>query len=158
LEQIQEGTAQIQDGITKSQLMGVQCYLPVSLHSLSKAQALAGHPEKSLTTLTRAIALADQKDEGHWKAELYRLWADLLLSQGVVGEAEIHYQESITIARHQQAKSWELRAAISLAHLWQKQGKLREVRQLLEPIYNWFTEGFDTPDLKEARVLLEECS
>jgi predicted ATPase len=81
----------------------------------------------------------------------------LLLQQAVPepAQAEACFQHALTIARRQQAKSWELRAAMSLSRLWQRQGKRREARGLLAPIYGWFTEGFDTPDLREAKALLE---
>ena len=156
LGQVQEGIAQIEEGIAKSQLMGVQCYLPIYLHALARAQLITGHPKESLTILTKALLLADQNDEGHWKTELYRLWAELLLSQGADAEAEKQYQKAIAIARQQQAKSWELRSAIGLGYLWKKQGRLHEAQILLKPILNWFTEGLDTPDLREAFMLLEQ--
>lgn len=155
---IQEGITQIQQGIDESQLKGIHCYLSIPMGFLAQAQAKAGNTEKGLTTLTRAIALAEQKDEGHWKAELYRLWAELLLSQGAEAEAETQYQKAITVARQQHAKMWELRSTIGLAHLWQKQGRLHEAQQMLYSILSWFTEGLNTPDLKEARALFEALS
>jgi len=102
----------------------------------------------------------EETDERHWEAELYRLRAELLLMQGDDAEAEASFHKAVEVARRQQAKSWELRATVSLCRLWQKQGKVDEARQMLAEIYNWFTEGFDTPDLQEAKALLEElgCS
>jgi predicted ATPase len=99
--------------------------------------------------------------ESRWYwAELYRLKGTLLLQQTVpdTSQAEASFQQALAIARRQQAKSWELRAATSLARLWQQQGKRQEARELLAPVYNWFTEGFDTADLQEARTLLEELA
>ena len=88
---------------------------------------------------------------------MYRLKGELLLQQSTAqqGEAEEHLQQALTVAHHQQAKSLELRAAMSLARLWQQQGKRVEARELLAPVYGWFTEGFDTADLQEAKALLE---
>ena len=97
--------------------------------------------------------------ERFWEAELHRLQGDLLLqqagSQAQTAEAEACLQRALDVARHQQAKSLELRAAISLSRLWQRQGKQAEARQVLAEIYGWFTEGFDTADLQEARALLD---
>ena len=92
------------------------------------------------------------------EAELYRLQGQLLLQQAVPDEqhSAICFQKAISIARNQQAKSFELRAATSLARLWQQQGKRQEAHDLLVPVYNWFTEGFDTADLQEAKALLDE--
>ena len=92
-----------------------------------------------------------------YEAEVYRLAGVLLLQRSAEqqGEAEERFQRALDIARRQQAKSWELRSAMSLARLWQRQGKRVETRELLAPIYGWFTEGFDTADLQEARALLE---
>ena len=100
---------------------------------------------------------ADKTDERFYEAELFRLNGELLFKQGVnEDEVEQHIQKAIDVARKQIAKSWELRATISLARLWQKQGKKEEARKRLTKIYGWFTEGFDTQDLKDAKALLEE--
>ena len=98
-----------------------------------------------------------ESTESRWyKAELFRLQGTLLLKQAVpdVSQAAACFRQALDIARQQQAKSWELRAATSLARLWQQQGKQTAARELLAPIYDWFTEGFDTADLQEARTLL----
>lgn len=93
----------------------------------------------------------------YYDAELHRLRGELLLVTGATeAEAEICFQQAIEIARQQSAKSWELRATTSLARLWQRQGKKAEARQMLAEIYGWFTEGFDTANLKDAKALLEE--
>jgi predicted ATPase len=102
--------------------------------------------------------LVEQTNERHWEAELYRLRAELLLKQGDDAGAEASLQKAVEVARRQSAKSWELRATTSLARLWQEQGRMDEARQMLAEIYGWFTEGFDTPDLQEAKALLEELS
>jgi len=100
----------------------------------------------------------DTTGERWYAPELYRLKGDLLLQQHAdnQAEAETCFQQAITVAQNQQAKSLELRAATSLARLWQQQGKRQEAHDLLAPVYHWFTEGFDTADLKDAKALLEE--
>jgi predicted ATPase len=93
-----------------------------------------------------------------FEAELHRIIGDALLLMQRQGEAEVEFTRALAIARQQRAKSWELRAAMSMARLWRDQGKRDEARDLLAPVYNWFTEGFDTLDLKEAKALLEELA
>ena len=104
--------------------------------------------------------LVEDTGERFWEAELYRLKGELLLRHTIPNEhqAAACFQQALDVARHQQAKSLELRAAMSLSRLWQQQGKRAEARELLAPIYGWFTEGFDTADLQEAKALLEELS
>lgn len=100
----------------------------------------------------------ERTSERYWEPELLRFQAELKALKGDYKEAESSLLEAIDGSRRKQAKSWELRASIQLARLWQKQGKTNEARDLMEPIYDWFTEGFETPDLKEAEALLEELS
>jgi len=104
--------------------------------------------------------LTNDRGERRWEAELYRLKGEILLARSAAhdAEAEACFRQALDIARHQEAKSWGLRAAMSLARLWQRQGKRAEARALLAPIYDWFTEGFDTADLREAKALLEELA
>jgi len=94
-------------------------------------------------------------DERHWEAERYRVRVELLLMQGNEAGAGASFRQAIEVARHQQARSWELRAATGLAHLWQTQGRVDEARQMLAPVYGWFTEVFATRDLQEAKALLD---
>jgi len=117
-----------------------------------------GHTEDGLQTLTEAHTLMEQQEERWWEAEIYRLRGVLLLRQPGTpqAEAETSLQRALDVARRQEAKALELRAAMSLARLWQQQGKRAEARDLLGPIYGWFIEGFDTAHLQEARVLLDE--
>ena len=119
-----------------------------------------GEIEPGMKLLTEAFELAEQNDERNWEAELFRLKGALLLSQAVSDgpEAEACFHRALDIARRQQAKSLELRAAMSLSRLWQHQGKRTEARELLTEVYGWFTEGFDTADLQEAKALLEAHS
>jgi predicted ATPase len=110
--------------------------------------------------LAEALAHVDTTGERHYEAEVYRVKGELLLRQAIpdAPQAEACFQQALAVASRQQVKSCELRAALSLSRLWQRQGKHAEAHELLAPIYGWFTEGFDTVDLQEARALLEELS
>ena len=127
---------------------------------LAEVAAHLGHPDDGLQALAEAHTLVEQHEERWWEAEIYRLRGILLLRQTETpqAEAETWLQRALDVARRQEAKSLELRAAMSLARLWQQQGKRAAARDLLAPIYGWFTEGFDTADLQEARALLEHLS
>jgi predicted ATPase len=102
----------------------------------------------------------DTTGERHFEAEVYRIKGEVLLQQALpdMPQAEACFQQALAVARRQEAKSWELRTALSLSRLWQRQGKRAAARALLAPVYGWFTEGFDTTDLQEARALLETLS
>jgi predicted ATPase/DNA-binding SARP family transcriptional activator/predicted negative regulator of RcsB-dependent stress response len=158
LGQVDEGVAQIRESIAASQSMGVELFLSGTLRSLAQAQAKAGQLDPALATLAQALAQIEKTDERHWEAELHRLRGELLFAQGdsVGGEASL--QQAIEVARRQNAKSWELRAAVSLSRLWERQGRREHARHLLDEVYGWFTEGFDTADLREARALLDQLS
>jgi predicted ATPase len=115
-----------------------------------------GQPAEGLPLLEEALVAVHSTGERFYEAELHRLKGELLLlATDKEAEAEACFQQALAIARHQQAKSWELRAAMSLSRLWQQQGKRTAARELLAPVYGWFTEGFDTADLHEAKALLE---
>jgi predicted ATPase len=158
LGQFQEGIAQMREGMTAGQTIGVRFDLPGSLCTLAEALAKAGQPEQGLVTLAEAFALVEETDGRYWEAELHRLRAELLLMQGDEAEAEASVRKAVEVARRQSAKSWELRATTSLCRLWQAQGRVDEARQMLAEIYGWFTEGFETRDLQEAKALLEELA
>src|SRR5262249_13074087 len=115
-----------------------------------------GHVEEGLRLLAEAVAECEASERSDLLAEAYQLQGVLLLRQAVpdVPQAEACFQQALTIARRQQAKSWELHAAVSLSRLWQHQGKRAAARELLAAVYDWFTEGFDTADLQEAKALL----
>ena len=117
-----------------------------------------GHTEDGLQALAEAHSLVEQYEERVWEAEVARLRGVVLLRQpgAPQEEAETWLQRALDVAHRQEAKSLELRAAMSLSRLWQQQGKQAEAHALLAPIYGWFTEGFDTADLQEAKALLEE--
>src|SRR5215469_14123968 len=123
---------------------------------LSRACDIAEQIEEALTALDDALQIARRTGERWLDAELYRHKGRLLLRQGHAEAAEELYREALNIAVEQEAKLWELRAAVSLARLRRDQGRRTEAYDLLAPIYGWFTEGFDTPDLKEGKALLEE--
>jgi len=156
--QVKEGIAQITQGLSASRATGAALQRPYFLALLAEVHGTRGQPEAGLTVLTEALALVDQTGERFYEAELYRLKGALLLQQHAdnQAEAEICFHQAIAIAQSQQAKSLELRAATSLARLWQQQGKRQEAHDLLAPVYHWFTEGFDTADLKDTKTLLDE--
>jgi len=133
---------------------------PYYLALLAEASAQVGQTAEGLEALAEALATLARSRERWWEAELYRLRGELLLQHAVAqpGEAETCFQQALVVARRQQARSLELRAAMSLARLWQQHGKRAEAHELLAAVYGWFTEGFDTADLQEARILLEELA
>jgi predicted ATPase len=155
--QAQEGIEQITEGLTAYRATGGEIGRPYWLALLAEAQRARGEPDAGLTVVTEALTLAETTGERWYEPELYRLKGELLLQQHAANqaEAEICFHQAISIARSQQARSLELRAATSLARLWQQQGKRTEARELLAPVYGWFTEGFDTADLQEAQALLD---
>jgi predicted ATPase len=160
LGQEKEGMAQLQQGLAAWRATGAEVFRPYGLALLAEAYTQVGQPEAGLSLLAEALAMANDKGERRWDAELHRLKGEILLVHSAEhhAEAETCFRQSLDVARRQHAKSWELRAAMSLARLWQGQGKRAEARQLLAPIYDWFTEGFDSADLREAKGLLEALS
>ena len=156
--QWEEGIAQIQQGLVAQHATGAEIAHPTFLGLLTEAHAAAGQAEAGLGVLAEALALVDHTGERYGEPELYRLKGELLLQQTVpdASQAEACFQQGLAVARRQQARSWELRTAMSLSRLWQQQGRRQEARALLAPVYHWFTEGFDTADLQDAKTLLEE--
>jgi predicted ATPase len=155
--QAKEGIEQLTQGLIAFRATGAEIGRPGRLALLAEAYGTIGQPEAGLTALAEALTLADTTGERWYEAELYRLNGELLLQQTSdnQAEAEACFHQAIAIAQSQQAKSWELRAATSLARLWDQQDKRQEAHDLLAPVYNWFIEGFDTADLQEAKALLE---
>jgi predicted ATPase len=155
-----EGLAQLRQGLAALRATGLQATLPCHLALLAEAYGKERQNEEGLRVLAEALTMAKNWEEGNYGAELYRLKGELLLRQatGSSGEAETCFWQALDLARCQQAKSLELRAAVSLSRLWRHQGKQAEAHALLAPIYGWFTEGFDTPDLQEAKALLGELA
>jgi|SRR5215813_5086391 len=143
--------------MTAKQATGSEVSLSSQSASLAEAYGTAGQVHKGLRALAEGLAWIENTGERWCEAELHRLKGELLLQQHSdhQADAETCFQHAIAIAQSQQAKSFELRAATSLARLWQQQGKCQEAHDLLASVYNWFTEGFDTADLQEAKALLE---
>ncbi len=183
---VEEGIALMRQGLTAWLATGTEATRSHGLGVLAEAYGKMGRAEEGLSLLAEALAQVHKTGERHWEAELYRLKGTLTLqSKSSLGqvqdksktrqnesevanpqaptpnpqaEAEACFHKAIEVARKQNAKSLELRAVMSLSRLWQKQDKKKQARQLLAEIYGWFTEGFDTKDLQEAKALLEELS
>jgi class 3 adenylate cyclase/predicted ATPase len=161
--QSEEGLTQIRQGLATNQATGAGIFHSYFLVLLAEAYGKAGQAEDGLAALTEALTVADNSGERFYEAELYRLKGELTLQQSSVPglesrvqkETEACFHKAIEIARKQQAKSLELRVVMSFSRLWQQQSKKDEARKLLAEIYGWFTEGFDTKDLQEAKALLE---
>jgi TOMM system kinase/cyclase fusion protein len=155
-----EGMVQMRQGLAALQATGGEVRRQLFLPLLAEAYGGIGQSEEGLNVLAEALSAVEKTRGRFYEAELYRLRGELLLARSAEHhtEAETCFRQSLNIARRQQAKSWELRAGLSLSRLWQQQGKGDEARELLAEIYSWFTEGFDTADLQEARALLEELS
>jgi predicted ATPase len=158
--QAKEGIEQLHQGLMGRRAMGAEIFRPYWLALLAEVHGTMGQPETGLAVLAEALTLVDTTGERWYEPELYRLKGALLLQQSSDNHAEAVscFQHAISTAQNQQAKSLELRAAMSLSRLWQQQGKCQEAHDLLAPVYNWFTEGFDTPDLKDAKALLDELA
>ena len=175
-EQGEAGLVQIREGLAARRATGAELLVPLLLGAVAQGYGQGGQVQEGLRVIAEALALVGKNEERWNEAELYRLKAQLRLQQEskehgvkirtspqplipstqaeVEQEAEECLRKAIDVARAQQAKSWELRATVSLAHLWHQQGKRTDAHQMLSEIYNWFTEGFDTKDLQEARALL----
>ena len=149
--------AQVRQGLAAWRATGAALTVPYLCTLLADVCDHLGHPEDGLQALAEAHTLVEQHEERYWEAEVCRLRGVLLLRQTGTSqaEAEIWLQRALDVARRQEAKSLELRAAMSLSRLWQQQGKRQEAHDLLAEVYAWFTEGFDTADLQDAKALLE---
>jgi class 3 adenylate cyclase/predicted ATPase len=158
----EEGIAQLRQGMTAMRATGAEVFWPYFLALLAEACGKAEQAEEGLAAVAEALEVVYKTGERFYEAELYRLKGELTLQSkegmksGVEAEVEACFQKAIAVARHQSAKSLELRAVMSLSRLWQQQGKQQEAHAMLAEIYHWFTEGFDTKDLQEAKTLLEE--
>jgi class 3 adenylate cyclase/predicted ATPase len=153
---VAEGISLLRSGSTAYRATGARVWMPYHIALLARAYEIAGQIEEGLTQLDDALQIVERTGERWLDAELYRHKGQLLLRQGHSEAAEELYRNALRIAEQQQAKLWELRASVSLARLRRDQGRRAEARDLLAPVYDWFTEGFDTPDLKEAKSLLDE--
>jgi predicted ATPase len=160
----EEEIVKIQQGLTAYQATGMEILRPWFLTLLAESYGHLGQIENGLRTVEEALSIGTQTGERWYEAEGYRVKGELALQSKIQGpkpkveEAEQCFHKAIEIARQQQAKSWELRATTSLARLWQQQDKQHEAHTMLSEIYNWFTEGFDTKDLQDAKAFLDELS
>jgi predicted ATPase len=156
----EEGIAHILEGLAACRATGAEVNRPFFLTLLANVCTDAGRIADGLRALTEALAFAEKYENRHYEAEAHRLKGELLLRENeyCTEEAQNCFQRAIEIARHQTAKSLELRSTTSLARLLDKQGRRDEARTILADIYNWFTEGFDTADLKDAKALLDELA
>jgi predicted ATPase len=151
-----EGLAQMRQGLAALQATGGAVRRQLFLPLLAEAYAGIGQSAEGLHVLAEALAAVEKTGGRFYEAELYRLKGELLSRRALPDEdhADTCFRRALEVAHHQQAKSLELRAAMSLARLWQQQGKRAEAQALLAPVYGWFTEGFDTADLQDAKALL----
>jgi predicted ATPase len=146
----------INSGMTAWQSTGATVWVPLYLSYLARAYGQLGQVDDALRCIGEAITTMETTKERWYEAEVYRVAGEIALkSPEQATKAEAYLEQALVIARAQQAKSWELRAAMSMARLWRDQGKRNEARDLLAPVNDWFTEGFDTHDLKEAKALLD---
>jgi predicted ATPase len=133
---------------------------PHHISALAGAHLDLNHFDEARRCISEALTAAEITKEKWYEAEVNRIAGEIARNSAEpdAAKAQTYFQRALSIARQQQAKSWELRAAMSLARLWREQGKAQQARELLAPVYGWFTEGFDTRDLKEAKTLLEELA
>jgi predicted ATPase len=149
-----QGISLLRSGLVAS--LAITAWRPHNIALLAGACEIAGQNEEAISLLDDALGIVGRTRERWFSAELHRYKGELLLRQGQPNAAEDLYHKALSIAQEQQAKVWELRAAASLARLRRDQGRRAEARDLLAPVYGWFTEGFDTPDLKDAKTLLDK--
>jgi predicted ATPase len=155
---VAEGMSLLRSGSRGFRATGTEVFVPHYIALLAGACEIAGQIEEGLSLLDDALQIVERTGERWFAAELNRHKGQLLLRQGRAEAAEELYRKALSIAEEQEAKLWELRAAASLARLHRDQGRHAEARGVLAPVYGWFTEGFDTPDLKEAKALLDELT
>jgi predicted ATPase len=155
-----EAVHQITSGIAAYQSTGATVWLRQALSYLAKAYADLGQFDDAWRSIGEGIETTETTKETWFEAEVNRIAGEIALMgpQNDSPKAEAYFERALAVARQQQAKSWELRAAMSMARLRRDQGKVQQARELLAPVYGWFTEGFDTRDLKEAKALLEELA
>jgi predicted ATPase len=156
LGQAQEGLALVTQGLAAIRATGAVAITSLPLMWLAEAYALLGQPVEGLNCLAEAAQIIEATEERLDEAELHRVRGDLLNATGDRPEAERNYYQALVVAERQSANLLQLRASISLARLWRNQGKRIEAHEMLRPVYGWFTEGFDVPDLIEAKALLAE--
>jgi predicted ATPase len=155
-----DGVPMLTSSIAGAQLTGATLWRPTVVSYLARAYAELGRFDEAWRCINEAHDTVETAKERHWEAEVNRIAGEIRVASSRYDRAaaETYFERALSVARQQQAKSWELRAAMSMARLWHDQGKRTEARDLLAPIYGWFTEGFDTPDLKEAKGLLDSLA
>ena len=153
-----EGISLLRSGSAAYRATGAEVWVPYYVALLAWACEMAGQFEESSTLLDEASQVVERTGERWFEAELHRHKAQLLLRQGYTDAAEDLYRNALSLAREQEAKLWELRAAVSLARLYRDQGQPAAARDLLAPVYSWFIEGFEIEDLKQAKALLDELA
>jgi len=167
--QSEKGLDQMLEGLAMHREIGAEVLVPAFLALVAEVHQKLGRPAEGLSAVTEALTVAQQSGQHYWEAELHRLTGVLMLQAEArpgrdagprgaraTGDAESYFLRAIEIARRQRAKSLELRAAANLSRLWADKGNVREAHALLSGVFAWFTEGFDTADLSEAKSLLEE--
>jgi len=152
---IDAGISRLRHGIDSALSLGARLFQPHLQAVLADVYQKHGQATAALHVLDEALIVAQERDEVYYLAEIHRLKGETLLHRNKQGASEDCFHQALVIARQQQAKSWELRAATSLARLWQSQGKPQDAYDMLTPVYDWFTEGFDTADLKDANALIQ---
>ena len=160
LGHLEEGLDFITKGLLMYRATGAQIGVSSCLTEQAAAYGALDRPLEGMNCLDEAMKIIDTNHERYWEAEVYRVRGELLVldPKPDVAKAEAYFNRALDVARKQQAKFLELRGAISMARLWRDQGKVKEARELITPVYGWFTEGFDTRDLKEAKTLLDELA
>jgi tetratricopeptide (TPR) repeat protein len=158
LGQAADGIPLSLEGLANFRASGCNLVVPFFLTTLAEIYGMAAQPDEGLKLVAESANIVKATQERWADAEMHRLRGTLLLSMSKHSEAENSYRRALSIAQQQSAKFWELRATMSMARLWRDQGKRNEARELLAPVYGWFTEGFDTVDLKEAKALLDELA
>jgi len=152
---VAQGISLLRSGMAAYRSTGAEVYIPHYVGLLARAYEIAAQFDEALTLLDDALRIVKRTGESWFAAELYRHKGQLLVRKGHPEAAEEFYRKALSIAEQQGAKLWELRAAMSFARLCRDQGRQTDAHDLLVPIYGWFTEGFGTPDLKEAKALLD---
>ena len=157
---VSDAVQTINSGIIEWRSKGATLWMPVWLSYLTGAYAELGEFDDAWRCVDEAVTAIEITKEKWWEAEVHRVAGEIALKspEPDVVKAEAYFERALAVARQQQAKSWELGASMSLARLWRDQGKVQQARELLAPVYGWFTEGFDTRDLKDAKGLLEKLS
>ena len=154
------GVSTLSSGIAAWRSTGANIWTPFFVSQLARAYAKLGDFREASRCIKEAIHAVKTTKEKWCEADISRIAGEIALisPERDAVKAEAHFERALSVARQQQAKSWELRAAMRLARLWRDQGKVRQARELLAPVYGWFTEGFDTRDLKEAKAPLGELA